>query len=177
MKGELNVCCVPCGKPIPVAAAVALEIKLACSAGDSASNVHISHWNFLPHKQQSGWSACLCSPFFSFLFFFQIRLCYPLGLCDITIYVSPHNLALSQYPVTSAQVILYYVVWLVVWVMTQIHQKSCLSSFNKMRHEPVHILIYNVIVSTGIFHSPVLTDLLESPPTSPQLKLLITPLF
>lgn len=112
-----------------------------------------------------------------FFLFFQIRLCYPLGLCDITIYVFPHNLALSQYPVTSAQVILYYLVWLVVWVMTQIHQKSCLSSFNKMRHEPVHILIYNIIVSTGIFHSPVLTDLLEIPPTSPQLKLLITPLY
>lgn len=171
MKGGLNVLCVPCGKPIPVAAAVALGIKLACSAGGSASNVHIFTGFFRPISSNlAGQHAC------AHLFFFQIRVCYSLGLCDITIYVSPHNLALPQYPVTFAQVVLYYLVWSVVWLITQIHRKSCLSSFNKMGHEPVHILIYDIIISRDVFHSPMLTDLLETPPPSPQLTLVITPL-
>lgn len=40
-EGGMNDCCVPCGKAITVAAAVALGIKLAGSAGGSASNVYV----------------------------------------------------------------------------------------------------------------------------------------
>lgn len=57
-EGGMNNRRVPCGKPITVAAAVALEIKLAGCAGGSASNVYIFHLEVFTNKHKSG----LCSP-------------------------------------------------------------------------------------------------------------------
>lgn len=114
-----------CCLPVPLSVKINGEWTLAVShvktsnSGSSCcpwNSAHMLCWWFCSQKFSfftgifTPWAAIWLVNMLvlTFLSWLEVTVWYPLGLCDITIYSSLHNTALPQYPVTFAQIILYY---------------------------------------------------------------------